>query len=596
MRLTTPEATRARWDHYATSPPTAIGAGSIFHMAAAAGHLARREDGPAEDPSPEPPPHAGRNRRRREDPGEFVWPTPLDFLTNPDAEPPELLPEHIPEAINDFSFDTAERMGVDPTSVALAGITSCAAVVSDDWQVQPKRYDYSWTESARLWGAVVGDPGILKTPVIRVCTHPIDRLDAAARARHAEDMRIYKQQMKAAKADKSGETPEPTHPRLDRFVIEDATVEALSEVLRDDDEARQRAPARKVLVRQDEMSEFFAKLDRYRAGGKGGGDRGTYLRLYNGGPFSTDRIGRGMFRVPNWSAGFLGGIQPGPIQQVAAAMVEDGLLQRFMFTVPGPQKPGIDRKPSAAAAARYNALFPVLAGMHPTRTLDGNHIQNVVLHEAAHQHREAVETRARIMAMLPDTSPQLKAAYGKWPGLFARLCLTFHLIEIADARARGVPEPPLMVIPEQTARRAAAFLLEIVLPHLLRAHRLMLGTVQTGHAKWIAGYVLAERLERVTVRDVVRVYGALRAPEARDDLEAVMASLVAIGWLEPEVPTNAAKPVHAWRVNPAVHVLCAERAEQEQQRRRQAKDDLDAHFETMKRREADAADTDADAE
>ena len=28
-----PDATRKRWDHYATSPPTAIGAGSIFHMA-----------------------------------------------------------------------------------------------------------------------------------------------------------------------------------------------------------------------------------------------------------------------------------------------------------------------------------------------------------------------------------------------------------------------------------------------------------------------------------------------------------------------------------------------------------------------------------
>jgi Protein of unknown function (DUF3987)/Primase C terminal 2 (PriCT-2)/Bifunctional DNA primase/polymerase, N-terminal len=584
----TPEATRARWDHYSTSPPTSIGAGSIFHMAAEAGRRAR-QDGPGEDdPSPDPPPHASRNRQRTDDPEEFVWTQPLDFLTDPDAEPPELLPEHIPEAINDFSFDTAERMGVDPTSVALSSIASCAAVVSDDWQVQPKRKDSTWTESARIWAAILGPPSVLKTPIIRACTKPIDKLDAAARARHADAMRIYKQQVKAAKADKSGETPEPTHPKLDRYVIEDATVEALSEVLRDDGEARQRAPARKVLCLQDEMSEFFAKLDRYRAGGKGGGDRGTYLRLYNGGPFSIDRVGRGSFRVPNWSAGFLGGIQPGPIQQAAAAMVEDGLLQRYMFAVPGPQKPGIDREPSAAAGNRYNALFPVLAGMHPPRTPDGDHIQHVVLHETAHRHREAVEARVRIMAMLPDTSPQLVAAFGKWPGLFARLCLTFHLIEIADARARGEQGPNLTVIPEETARRTAAFLFDIALPHLLRAHRLMLGTVQTGHAKWIAGYVLAERLERVTVRDVVRAYGQLSSPEARDDLTAVMASMVAVGWLEPEVPRNAAKSVHAWRVNPAVHVLFGRRAEQEQARRRQAKDDLDAHFEAMKRMKADA--------
>jgi hypothetical protein len=592
-----PEATRHRWDHYATSPPTSIGAGSIFYMAAEAERHARREDEAREDPSPEPPPHASRNHRRMEDPGEFVWPQPFDFLTDPNGEPPELLHHHIPAALNDFVFDTAERMGVDPTSVALSGITCCAAVVSDDWQVQPKRYDSTWTESARIWGAIVGDPGILKTPVIRACTHPIDRLDVAARARHAEAMRVFKQMMKAAKADKTGETPEPTHPRLDRYVIEDATVEALSEVLRDDDEARQRAPARKVLCLQDEMSEFFAKLDRYRAGGKGGGDRGTYLRLHNGGPFSIDRVGRGTFRVPNWSAGFLGGIQPGPIQQVAASMVEDGLLQRYMFAVPGPQKPGIDRKAATAAAVRYNSLFPVLATMHPPRTPGSSHIQNIVLHADAHQHREAVDARARIMAMLPDTAPQLVAALGKWPGLFARLCLTFHLIEIADARASGEQGPPdLMVIPEETARRTAAFLFEIALPHLLRAYRLMLGTVQAGHAKWIAGYVLAERLERITVRDVMRVYGQLRSPEARDELAAVMASMVAVGWFEPEVPRNAAKPVHAWRVNPAVHILFARRAEQEQARRSQARKDLDAHFEAMKRMKADAGGTDADGE
>jgi hypothetical protein len=41
-------------------------------------------------------------------------------------------------------------------------------------------------------------------------------------------------------------------------------------------------------------------------------------------------------------------------------------------------------------------------------------------------------------------------------------------------------------------------------------------------------------------------------------------------------------------VNPAVHVLFARRAEREQAQRRQAKDDLDAHFEAIKLRKADA--------
>ena len=67
-----------------------------------------------------------------------------------------------------------------------------------------------------------------------------------------------------------------------RYLVEDTTIEALSDVLRDDEKSTMQCPARKVLVRQDEMSEFFANLDRY-SGGKGSGDRGAYLRLYNGG-------------------------------------------------------------------------------------------------------------------------------------------------------------------------------------------------------------------------------------------------------------------------------------------------------------------------
>lgn len=168
-------------------------------------------------------------------------------------------------------------------------------------------------------------------------------------------------------------------------------MEALTEVLRDDDDAHQRPPAGKVLSRQDEMSEFVANFDRYRAGVSGGGDRGAYLRSYNGGRHIVDRIGRGSFAVPNWSICLIGGIQPGPIQKIAKRAAEDGLLQRPFYCVPGPQVPGVDRKPSADARRRYQNLFPALAALHPPRTLDGEHAQVVVFHGDAHQHRELVD-------------------------------------------------------------------------------------------------------------------------------------------------------------------------------------------------------------
>ena len=394
-----------------------------------------------------------------------TWPPPLDFLTDADAAPPELRPEHIPDALWGFVKDASERMGVDPTSVALSCLVSCACVMSDDWRIQPKRHDTTWTESPRLWGAIVGDPSILKTPVIATCTRPIDELDAEARERHQQEMRDYKVALAAWKlSDDNADTPEPTQPKLERYLVEGATVEAISEVLRDDDDARQTAPAGKVLARHDEMSEFFANLDRYRAGGRGGGDRGAYLRLYNGGRYVIDRIGRGSFAIPNWSACFLGGIQPGPIQRIAKETADDGLLQRLLYCVPSSQQAGVDRAPDVAARQRYEALFPRLTALHPRRLIGGAGTGVVVLHAEAHGHREDTDALARAMAALPDTSPRLRAALGKWPGLFARLCLTFHLIDLADTVLTGAARPHMDVVPERTARRVATFMRDIVAP------------------------------------------------------------------------------------------------------------------------------------
>ena len=599
-----PDATRARWDHYATSPPTSIGAGTIFRMAAEARrqrdepppfgshdneadpHGTHRPNG--EDAAPEPPPADEENSASEQphnDPSPRGWAQPLDFFADTEGTTAELRAEHLPAALWPFLQDTSPRMGVDPTSVVLAALVSCASVMSDEWRIQPKRYDTTWTENPRLWAAIVGDPSILKTPVIAACTRPIDRLDAQARERHQEEMREYKARLAVWKVSEDKDsTPEPRQPKLARYIVEGSTIEALSEVLRDDDEARQHAPAKKVLSRHDEMAELIANLDRYRTGGRGGGDRGAYLRLYNGGRHTIDRIGRGSFAIPNWSACFLGGIQPGPIQRIAKAADDDGLLQRFMYSVAGKQLPGLDRKPDAAALQRYEALFPKLSAMHPQKPAGGHESHAIVLHQQAHQHREDIDALARAMAALPDTSPRLRAAFGKWPGLFARLCLTFHLIDVADARGTRAPSHYLDVVPEVTARRVASFMHDIVLPHLLRAEAVMFSTAQTTHAQWIAGHILALRMDRITTRDVVRAYRALSSPEASDERAAVMASLVTINWLEPEVPRNRVKPVSAWAVNPAVHTVFEARAEREREARDRARERIAADIEVLRRK------------
>ena len=511
---------------------------------------------------------------------EGEWPEPLDFLA--DAEmtgAPELKSEHLPAAIAPFVFDTAARMGVDPAAVALSAIVSLASVMSDEWCIQPKQADDAWTENPRLWGAIVGDPSILKTPILKATTAPIDKMQAEARERYKDEMRAYRKLHKVWKEGGADPDDEPPQPRVDRYMVEGATTEAISEVLREDDRATQNAPARKVLIRQDEMSEWIAGFDRYRSGGKGGADRGAYLRLYNGGRYTVDRVGRGAFAIPNWSACIVGGIQPGPIRQVAKDAADDGLLQRFCYCVAARQTRGEDRRPDAAALARYDALFPVLAALRPGSGLDGK-LRRVVLHREAHKHRVAMLDLTEALQAGPDVSDRLKSALGKWPGLWARMTLVFYLIGQADARPRGKNPDDVANVAKASATTATKYLRDVLLPHLLRADAIMFATEQTGHARWIAGFILSKGGGRITARDIIRAYGALRPPERRRELLEVMASLETMGWVRVEVPPDG-RPSVGWEVNPKVHSVFFERASRERAERQATKDRIREHWRSI---------------
>ena len=94
----------------------------------------------------------------------------------------------------------------------------------------------------------------------------------------------------------------------------------------------------------------------------------------------------------------------------------------------------------------------------------------------------------------------------------------------------------------------------------------MFATDQTGHARWIGGYVLARGLTTITTRDVIRAYRPLRAPEDRKVLLEVMASLEAMGWLREKAEQDGRMPT-AWHVNPAIHTEFADRARREKETR-----------------------------
>ena len=86
----------------------------------------------------------------------------------------------------------------------------------------------------------------------------------------------------------------------------------------------------------------------------------------------------------------------------------------------------------------------------------------------------------------------------------------------------------------------------------------------------IAGYILAHRLDRITNRDVQRGNRTMRGLEEKD-IRPLLEQLSALGWLDRIDGPRPTTPPH-WVVNPVVHAKFADRARQEEVRRRAARE------------------------
>jgi hypothetical protein len=138
------------------------------------------------------------------------------------------------------------------------------------------------------------------------------------------------------------------------------------------------------------------------------------------------------------------------------------------------------------------------------------------------------------------------------------------------------------VVPAEIADRVRRYMRGILAPNLWRAETIIFETRQTDHAAWIAGFILAQRLERIAARDIVQNYRALRSPEERDTLNSTMDSLCVFGWLAPAIPRNEARPPVTWLVNPAVHVAFGEQAAAERARRDATKESIARHVAALR--------------
>src|SRR5205823_6245312 len=109
----------------------------------------------------------------------------------------------IPEPFREWLADIAERGCFPLEYPAAAAVVALSALVGRRLGIRPKRHD-DWLVVPNLWGAIVGPPGVQKTPAVKEPLVPLNRLVAEALAAHEAAMREYQTQDKIAKVRAKG--------------------------------------------------------------------------------------------------------------------------------------------------------------------------------------------------------------------------------------------------------------------------------------------------------------------------------------------------------------------------------------------------------
>lgn len=464
----------------------------------------------------------------------------------------------LPGVFASWIKDIAERMQCPIEYLAVGALVGAGAVVGNRIGVQPKQHDTGWVEVPNLWGAVVGRPGVMKSPALDQVLAPVRKLEAAAQAAFAAtlakyeiDRMIYEATKKQLEAQikKGGgvsisQLPvEPQKPEPPRHLLNDATYQKLGQVLSGNPHG--------VLVFQDELSGLLVRLDE-----KGQeAARAFYLEAWNGKQsYTFDRIERGTLHIPRLSISLLGGLQPTKLREYLHSAVnggkgDDGLAQRLQLLVypnVSDQWSMIDRPVDLAAADAANDVFARIASTDPlalgARQVNPDSIPVLQFTDAAQDLFNSWWAALENELRSETHSPFMESHISKYRKLVPALALLDHLI-LGSTGGIGI----------DSLKRAIAWK-KFLLSHAKRAY----ASVTAGSkdaAKSLAVHIKRGDLhDGFTVRNVYRKNWSLLAT-AKEATEATEI-LEEMGWLsavrDDKVSANDGRPTVRYLINPKV--------------------------------------------
>jgi hypothetical protein len=492
--------------------------------------------------------------------GAESWGEPTDLWAE-DAEPVDLPPGVVPAIIEAAARDHALRLGIEAGASAAALITAMGSLVHAGNSLQMRQVDTGWTVRPILWTAIVAESGTNKSATLSYAMEAVRSVNDKLANEYAIALQKFNAQqplpgrrrtisiVESSPAERNELEFAPEEPRLRQKIINNATTEAIADILANNPEG--------VLNFRDELSGFFGGMDLYHE--KGGIDRSYWLEAKDGGGFTVNRRRSKPIVVKNNAVTVLGAIQPDVMRNIGDGLVDDGLLQRFAPVFLRRIGVGADVAANQDVADELKRIAAVL--------IDADDAATYRFSPEANTERIAYEAFVREQMDLSGAPPAFRQWLEKTINEFGRLALVFHFLEwhsSEEGRLFGGPPPSLISL--ETARRARRYLSEFIYPHAQVFYRRILGSSPSEeHARWIAGYILSGELSSVSARDISRHYSQLKDPKKRQELVHAMSLLETNDWVRSANWTNRGPTT--WAVNPVVHLRYSARAELERNHR-----------------------------
>jgi replicative DNA helicase len=474
------------------------------------------------------------------------WTPPLPFGAT--GATPTFPVEVLPGWLGEYVAGVATATQTPPDLAGMLALAVLATVAAGAVEIQPRP---GWREPLCLFVAVGMDAGARKSSVFTALARPVaefehqqataalpaitetitlrriaDQAAAHAEAAASKAPSDLQEERQAEAIARAAEASRLVVPPVPRWLVDDATPEALAGLL---------ATYGRIALLSPEGDVFDQMAGRYNQ--QAGPNLGVYLKGHAGDLLKVDRRGRPPEYVerPCLTIGLA--VQPEVLQGLACrpGFGGRGLLARFLYSLPqslmGRRQPGAPPVPSAVAD-RYALELQALAGSLATPVDDQGPTLLTLDQEAGEL----------LLAFERDLEPRLAADSGdlahlagwaaKLAGATCRLAALLHLAcHLRDGWAR-----PITADTFAGAIRLADYLVE----HARAVFDLMGADPRTDDARWLLDWINRTNQAQFSRRDAHQAARG-RFPKATD-LEPALRLLEEHSYLRRVDPESSRDP------------------------------------------------------